>query len=339
MKYTKRKLNIIAPVILWIVLSIVFMIRYMPLFGPGHEYYNTLKKIALSIPLDIACFYLYYSIFGKGMLADSKNRRLFISLAAAAVLILSVIWVIYFMVLQDVRDFRNIKRIFISSIGHTIIYGGLGILLRISVNWFTERDKRTELEIQSSKSELALLKSQLSPHFIFNTLNNINWFTSSDPKVASDSIIKLSEIMRYMLYEASAEIVTLSKEIDYINNYLTLQRLRYNNPDFIRFRAEGNQGYQTVAPLLFVPFIENAFKHGKKNIPFGIDIKLEYRNNEILFRCKNIKAELTLPVAGHEGGVGLANIRRRLYLLYPCRHIINIIEDRTTYVVTLKIFL
>jgi len=172
-------------------------------------------------------------------------------------------------------------------------------------------------------------------HFLFNTLNNIDTLVVEDPEQASDSIIKLSDIMRYMLYDASSEKVLLSNEIEYLESYIALQQLRIHDPEYIRFEKKGDFPNRNIAPMLFIPFVENAFKHGKKNvISPGVTILLEHNQQFIKFEVINYFDE---PVSSQKPvteGIGLNNIRRRLELLYPGKHDLEInSRDRVFHVI------
>jgi len=191
--------------------------------------------------------------------------------------------------------------------------------IKILKIWIKERNQKSILQLQNVQSELTLLKSQINPHFIFNTLNNIDTLIESNPSRASESILKLSEIMRYVLYEATADYVPLQKEINYLNNYLALHELKFG-PGFIRFDNEVKNTNEIIAPMLFIPLVENAIKHGDKKVPSpGITIRLFDQNESLIFVVQNhiSSVEINKDAAG---GIGMHNLRRRLELLYPGRH-------------------
>jgi len=188
-------------------------------------------------------------------------------------------------------------------------------------------------------SELALLRSQINPHFLFNTLNNIDTLVEEDPAKASDSIIKLSDIMRYMLYDASTEKVHLKDEIEYLKSYIALHQLRLSDQDYIQFNIKGENSNRIISPMLFIPFVENAFKHGKKNVVSpGVIINLFLERQFIKFEVQNYFDE---PVKGEKDiteGIGLKNIRRRLELIYPDNHELEIGNTNGEYHITLIIY-
>ena len=134
-----------------------------------------------------------------------------------------------------------------------------GSFFRVIINWFTTMNQKAELDKQKLAVELDLLKSKLNPHFLFNTLNNIDSLIHQNPEEASAALIRLSEMMRYLTYETSSEVVELEKEVEYIRNFIELYRIRIKSPDDIRFEVKGDLNVM-ISPALFVPLIENAFK-------------------------------------------------------------------------------
>ena len=204
--------------------------------------------------------------------------------------------------------------------------------------WFINQKQKKELENQNKESELALLRSQISPHFLFNTLNNIDSLIFLNQKWASDAVIKLSEILRYMLYEANTDRVPLSTEVSYLKSYVKLQLLRIEQDDFVKFNVKGRVSNHEVAPMLLVPFVENAFKHGKKNVPSpGIEIHIEVTNEEIYFEIRNHMHTDKEVNKEDTSGIGLANVKRRLNLIYPGKHDLKIESDLDLFLVKLKI--
>lgn len=215
-------------------------------------------------------------------------------------------------------------------------------IVKIISDWVRHLRERQELETQTMQSELRFLKSQINPHFLFNTLNNLYALTLKKSDEAPEIVIKLSEMMRYMLYECNEKRVLLSKEVNYIKNYLDLEMLRQGKNVEINFKVNGTVSNQKIAPLMFIPFLENSFKHGLNNqISLGfVNIELTVENQQVHFFIENSKAEkLPLPGGGNRrsGGIGLVNVRRRLDLLYPENYELQIDDNPKTYAVHLKI--
>jgi len=198
-----------------------------------------------------------------------------------------------------------------------------------------------ELEREKLNSELAFLKNQISPHFFFNTLNNIYSLVSISPEESQNAILRLSKLMRYLLYESEQGNTMLSQEIDFINNYIDLMKLRTSDKVSLNIRLPENFDDRTIAPLLFVPFIENAFKHGISNREKSfIDISMEINGDSLIFRCSNsIHAGRDIETTGNKGGIGLENVKKRLGLLFPAKHNLKISKSQNQFDVHLEIIL
>jgi len=193
--------------------------------------------------------------------------------------------------------------------------------------------KEKETLLQTRQSELSFLRSQINPHFLFNNLNNIYALVSYQSDQSLNAIASLSELLRYMLYDTS-ETVALSKEIVYIEKYIALQQLKYEHPEKIGFEVDGQAEAIQIPPLLFIPFVENAFKHGDNNKPNWLHIELAVDAAQLAFCCTNRKVQKHKDA---EGGIGIDNVRRRLELLYPNRHQLEIKEDQATFNVKLSL--
>ena len=217
----------------------------------------------------------------------------------------------------------------------------LSTILRVITDWWRYQHEKQTLTTQTIQTELRFLKSQINPHFLFNTLNNLYALTLKKSDKAPEIVLKLSEIMRYMLYECNEKRVLLTKEIQYIHNYLDLERLRQAGEADIRFTTEGIISDQMVAPLLFVPFLENSFKHGLNLHVRGggfVRLHLAVRGDDLEFFIENSKAE-RLPRQEHprSGGIGLANVRQRLAILYPESYNLIVLDEPHRYAVTLQL--
>ena len=223
----------------------------------------------------------------------------------------------------------------------TFVVAASSTVFKIIADWVRDLREKQELQTQTMQSELRFLKSQINPHFLFNTLNNLYALTLKKSDQAPEIVLKLSEMMRYMLYECNEKQVLLSKEVNYIQNYLGLEQLRQGKNVDIRFAVEGQVKDQKIAPLMFIPFLENSFKHGLSNhITSGfVNIKLEVHDeDDIEFFIENSKPDTPpRPDNRRSGGIGLANIRRRLKLLYPGQYELDIQDTPRVYSVRLKL--
>lgn len=216
---------------------------------------------------------------------------------------------------------------------------GLSTFLRFTMDWWRHQNERQLLTAQRAQSELQFLKGQINPHFLFNTLNNLYALTLKKSDDAPAIVLKLSEIMRYMLYECNERRVSIIKEIQYINNYLDLERLRQPPDTTIGFTTTGELNHVEIAPLLFVPFLENSFKHGLNNAAGGgfVQVALDVSGNILLFTVKNNKQDMNIKPTGMSGGIGLPNVRQRLELLYPGNHLLTLRETSNSFEVSLQL--
>ena len=202
----------------------------------------------------------------------------------------------------------------------------------------TQNKEYTDLKEEKLVSELQFLRSQISPHFIFNVLNGLVYLIRTDAKSAENMTIKLSKLIRYMLYESDNHQVPLTKEIDYLRNYIELQEVRFGEDVAISFDVNGHFSHESIEPMLLIPFVENAFKHGVGMVQDpSIDIELNDDKKSLFFSVRNKVSKQNSEIKDESSGIGLANVRRRLELLYPDQHTLNIHEKEDSYLVELTI--
>jgi two-component system, LytTR family, sensor kinase len=222
-----------------------------------------------------------------------------------------------------------------------LLTGGVSTVYAIITEWKKREKDQQELQTKTVESELRFLKTQINPHFLFNTLNSLYALTIKKSDNAPEVVLMLSEMMRYMLYECNEPEVPLSKEVNYIENYLNLEKLRVAKNSNIRFEVEGKINHQKITPLLFIPFIENSFKHGMSNQIKNafITIKMQVKENNIVFTVKNSKPQVLAMATTNRksGGIGLVNVKRRLDLLYPEKNELTIDDNIDEYSVRLII--
>jgi|WetSurMetagenome_2_1015567.scaffolds.fasta_scaffold15119_3 two-component system, LytTR family, sensor kinase len=338
-----KKLIISLHLIFWITYS-GFLAGYLLLEAEDINYVYFPAVVLVRRIYDLMIFYyFYYTISPK--LLNTKKIILYIFLSLLFIGVLAIPFT-YITVYNSNRWYSPItdyssynKDYFITLLYHAFLIIPFGIAFKLGKLWYDNFITQKILKAQSDANELALLRSQINPHFLFNTLNNIHSFIRREPDKASFGIIKLSDIMRYMLYKSDTEKVLLENEIEYINNYIELQKLRTSDTNFVKFNITGNYQGVWVPPLLFVPFVENAFKHGKKRgVSPGITINLSVLNNKIDFSITNyIKEEKN--VDNTKGGFGLKNIKRRLELLFGDKYELETSVEENKFIVKLKITL
>jgi two-component system, LytTR family, sensor kinase len=289
-------------------------------------------------------FYIFFSLIIPQLL----NRKKIAFLVLIAVSFLVFYPLLQYNIFSFLRDNVNInwrrlkyKDYFLSqAYSTTALYTGLAFLARFTIKWVSEKQKQAELINQNQTSELALLRSQINPHFLFNTLNNIYSLVLKKSENAPEAMMKLSEILRYMLYETNSDRVPLEKEVKYLESYRELMQLRLKEKHFIAFEVKGDISKLSIPPMLLVPFVENAFKHCRKQAPSpGVTISLVVEGHKMDFRVVNYKKEDCLGEETTPGGIGLANIKRRLELLYPRKHKLEITEPGDRFEVRLEVLL
>ena len=211
---------------------------------------------------------------------------------------------------------------------------GLGVMEKLKQN----EKKQKELEKEKLNSELAFLKNQIGPHFFFNTLNNIYSLIGINTNEAQESVLKLSKLMRYLLYESEQGETNLSLEIDFMKNYVDLMKLRLNPRVDLQFSFPEKYPDYKVPPLLFVPFIENAFKHGiSYREQSFIHLEMGITAEQVTFHIVNSVGNSSSKSDGQNSGIGLENVRKRLALLFPEKHTLLIKQEEKTFEVNLTI--
>ncbi len=215
---------------------------------------------------------------------------------------------------------------------------GIGTSIKATGRWLNNEKEKNVIKKEKLSAELSYLKSQIDPHFFFNTLNNIYSLAQLKSDKAPQTILKLSELMRYNIYEADKDFVFLKDEINYIQNFIDLQRIRLAKSVDIDYYVRGNIGQKKIEPLLFLPFIENAFKHG---IDYAnncsIDIEISIEEHEITLLVINSTSSRKEKIS-KSSGVGLNNIKKRLELLYKNSYDLNITENDKSFMVKLILY-
>ncbi len=218
---------------------------------------------------------------------------------------------------------------------YLIVFLLLSSLIKLARAWFIVKN----LEQQNTENQLKALRSQLNPHFLFNSLNNIYSLARKKDDAAPDVILQLSDILRYVIYDTDRETTTLAQEVEFIQKYVALQQLRLQHKEAVKLVIEGQIGEQKIAPLLFIPFIENSFKHGQtaQSEDNFIDINLVGRNESVYFRIRNRIGKNDLREKKQYNGIGIHNVRKRLNLLYKDQYHLEINRNKSIFEVKLEI--
>jgi len=211
-------------------------------------------------------------------------------------------------------------------------------MLRFAVEWLEFEARKNEVENEKLTAELNFLKAQINPHFLFNTLNNLYYLAYSKSENTTEVIAKLSQMMRYMIYDSNHPKVLLGKEIEYMRNYISLERLRLNDQIPIKFEVKGNTENVWITPLIFITFLENAFKHGvsNSNPKAWVNIAIDLRDHECIYTVENSRG-IEQKNGSEKSGIGLQNVKRRLELSYPGKHKLVTEDTREKYLVKLNL--
>jgi len=216
-----------------------------------------------------------------------------------------------------------------------VIYLSASGLLHLARSWFQVQ----ELEKEKTSAELKALKSQLNPHFLFNSLNSIYSLARKNSSLVPEKIVQLSDLMRHIIYESDVEFIPLEKEVEMVKNYIELQNLRSVEPDRIKLEIKGEIKGKKIAPLLFLPFVENSFKHGLKggkNDSY-VRIKIETSGQSLFFSIENNKGENVEIADSKYRSIGIEIVKNRLELIYPGKHSLKVSDDEEKFEVNLQI--
>lgn len=347
----KKSFVVLIHVGFWTCYFILVFIALGLYYRSNHSMFltmNALKSILLFafIPSCISYFAYYFLLFPRYL----QRRKFFLSivygiLISAGAALIGYILIRYFIESGRIIDMDEGGKKGRSTAGSVLlvmtfigmICGVVALVIKGFITWFNELKLKEALKEKNHQMEMALVKSQLDPHLLFNTINNIDALILKDAVAASDYLNKLSDIMRFMLYETKPDQILLSKEIEYIEKYIALQKIRTANSNYVQFTITGNAGGKQIAPMVFIPFIENAFKHThNKKLENAITIDISVKEREIQFRCENKfdpKASVQRPV----GGLGNELIQKRLNLIYPEKHILQVVKTDDLYSVNLTI--
>ena len=297
-------------------------------------------RLASPVPLLAGFFYLNYFVLIPRLLARRRFAGYFalvllIGVAFAAPLVLQDAGLLAAPSLPPHRAAASPLQLLAVLLA---LVWTLSSALRITGEWLRHEAQRRQLHSDQQAAELAFLTAQVNPHFLFNTLNNVYSLAELKSDDAPAAILRLSHLMRYMLYEAAAPQVPLVRELEHLRTYVDLERLRLD-PDQVpvEFVVAGDPQGLLIEPMLLIPFVENAFKHGVGAPgPAPISLRLQVNERGLTFTVRN-RAVAPAPAPDRARGVGLANVRQRLALLYPGRHTLTLARPAADFVATLTL--
>lgn len=338
--------TILYHVLFWLIYFTINTVRWGNYFN---DYIYSLKSNLVEFPLHMALAYftLYY-LMPKLL---PRKTPLFISLILLSTLIITLIRIVLTFELVTTEVFKESGReedlfgfnyIAAAYMGELYVLGVVSAI-KVSIDYIKSKNKASSLQKTQLETELAYLKSQIQPHFFFNTLNNLYSLTLDKSDKAPETVIKLSDLMSYVIYDSAKSLVPLQNEIDHIKTYVDLEKLRYGDRLKLSISIKGNVDAKEVPPLIFIPYIENAFKHGcattADEIP--IEIKFEVFPETLWFTCRNrISKEKDIHkklLENSHFGIGLKNTERRLNLRYEKNYQLQITESDDIFEVQLKL--
>ena len=337
------KSQIILHIFIWFFFILASLMQfYESPFKIGNDFF-------VQWATGIVLFYVNYFYFVPKMLLQKKHLQ-YIAILIGLITLFMVIRSFYFM--PEFKEMVRPKMFdaagkeilhkknpfffeFMPAIFYLLIVA-ISTIIRILTEYYNNQQHKLFVESQRTTAELIYLRKQTNPHFLFNTLNSIYSLAHKKSDLVPDAIVTLSELMRYMLYETDNKTVLLEKEINYIQNYIELQKLRLNNIENIYVNVHGETKNKFIEPLLLISFIENAFKYGtdyKGNT--HVKIKIQIEEDVLDFWVENRVEKFESDA--ENSGIGISNIKNRLKLLYPDSHILTIVEKDQVYSVHLNL--
>jgi two-component system, LytTR family, sensor kinase len=335
----------------FILIAIMLAVYYrssINIDGQESKILNAFKSILLFAftPSFISYWSFYFILFPKYL----QHKKVFLSIIHGILISVGVACIGYVLIRYSIehgymidmdtggkpgRSTAVVVIVAMTLIG--LISGVVALVIKGFINWYNEKKLKEALKEKNHEMEMALIKSKLDPHLLFNTINNIDALIIKDAVEASNYLNKLSDIMRFMLYETMSEKILLSQEIEYIEKYIALQKIRTANVHYVHFSVTGNIGNKSIAPMVFIPFIENAFKHtNNKKLENAIRVHIIISNKNIQLVCEN-KFDSKPTVRQPDSGLGNELIEKRLQLIYPEKHTLEVNKTNELYTVNLTI--
>ncbi len=325
-----KKLFTLIHVVLWILLCLLVAFQLRTDGNP-----NWVTSTAGFILTGLYVFYFHFFLLtrysGKG-----KKGGYFLRLAG---MMLTGPFLFLFFHYKTLDSRHSLFEYYVMALTSIVpIFTFLSWLARVTENLVLNTFRKEQLEKQAVEAELYYLKSQINPHFLFNTLNNIHTLVYKQAPTAPEAVMHLASLMRYMIYESNAPMVPLPREMNYLQDYMSLQQLRYKKAPVVDLEIKGNIASGQVAPLLFIHLLENAYKHSPARLePGDIKVNVEIIENTLTFHIQNPVNNSAGNTLEEPGGIGLGNVRKRLALLYPDQHILEINSTGKMFDISLKI--
>lgn len=340
----KKPVIVVLHIVYWL-LYLLLISLFFALMTMGNDYaernfsYYAFLMLQFAVLPAVLSFYGFYTFLFNCFLSSRKILYLVIFSLIVAVLAAGIGELfLYFNYRQRIQwTMETVITMEIIMSFNALLNGLIGLGLKSFITWYNDLKWKEAISQKNHEMEMALVRSQLNPHFLFNTINNIDVLIEKDAARASAYLNRLSDIMRFTLYETKAESIPLERELEYIDKYIELQKIRTTNADYVHYAVTGIPAGKTIAPMLFIPFIENAFKHAApKRTENVVDIRIGIEQRRLIFECRNSY----VTGAGMEdeySGLGNELILKRLTLLYPEQHQLAITDTGDVFAVKLVI--
>lgn len=342
--YINKIPRVTKHLLFWLIYVSFFTILY----GSFNEkYFFQFKLQGLYLPEKIIATYVAIYYLLPRFLLRKKYVLFFLYLLLTLLLVgfLHSVTAVYieqplFYSNEDWGNAFSLAKIIKSS---TYIYPvvAIAVVVKIFKHWYEFQQKTQQLTQEKLAAELKFLKAQIHPHFLFNTLNNLYALTLKKSDHAPGVVLKLSELLNYMLYDCNAKHVPLNKEIDTLGNYIALEKIRYGERLDIAYHLKGDVIGNMIAPMLILPFVENSFKHGvsEEISSAWISIDISVFNGQLTLKVDNSKSERHhgKENSGYKKGIGMSNVKRRLELLYEDRYDLKVIDTDVSFLIVLKL--
>jgi sensor histidine kinase YesM len=346
--FFSRKYKLPVHIFFWGMVLLFYTVFY------GHqrqEYYKTFVYVCLLLPVTVGVTYLLiYFLIPRYLL----QRRYGWFLLLFSYTLLFSVWLeslIVSLAFITIAEYKvanlnptTFDIFFLIVSMYVVVF--LAIAIKLLKQWYIVQqanqlleNAKLEAELKLKEAELSLLKAQIHPHFLFNTLNNLYGLTLEKSEDAPEVVLKISALLDYLLYTCSSPKVALTQEIEYIRNYLALEKLRYSENLNIQFTVKGKVKYKQIAPMLILPFVENSFKHGASHDPQQATIAIQLRVEEERMHLQVNNSKAPACAKNNHTGIGLQNVKKRLELLYADRHQLIISENESHYQVQLDLYL
>ena len=334
---TSKPLRVLYHVLFWVALYVLDVV----IFGFGYENIDRFVTIVLAeVPPQILLAYsVMYWIIPRYVAKKSLFESIYLLCIVFVVsgFIGHILFLVFSLYGENI-SLGDLPKIFVRSL-YALLHASIAIAIKLVKMWYENEKRVSEMEKTKLESELKMLKDQVNPHFMFNTLNNLYGLIEKNPVHAQESVLGLSRILHYMLYESNHQRIRVQQEIRCIHDYIELEKLRYPGNLSISINVQDKVNDLSIVPLSIFPFVENSFKHGASEMieEAWINIDFSTFKNFFVFKIENGKG---LKInAGSPRGLGLNNVRRRLELIYGNDHLLQIIDSPESFLVILKIAL